>query len=593
MKRLHPRRTLRPRRREHNHALNLCRQDILEQIAQNTTLEETLSAIARMAQLNPRTGAGILIPTAQGVRLVASPDFPPTLAAAFNAAQVPDIPHDIQAHTLQSAAGEQLGAILLCRHPSNRLSALEAEHLSVAQRLAVIAIEQHNMVEELIHRAQYDSLTNLCNRLTMENRLSQIVQRSRSAPKTVGVLYLGLDRFRLVNDVLGHRTGDELLRQVGDRLRGAVRDSDIVARSGGDEFVVIIPAMARPGEVEAVAEKLRNRLAESFDVHGHQLCLTVSIGGCSGAPGADPEVLQRDAYTALHHAKRQGRNRTVMFDPAMGSAPPQRLEMERHLRSAIRHQELELHYQPQIELRTGQLAGVEALLRWRHPSLGLVSPATFIPIAEETGLIVSIGEWALDEACGQARQWQKEGLSTVRVGVNVSALQLEQSSFTEDVMGHLAQHELDAALIELEITESSLMSDPERSIAQLHSLRDRGIRFAIDDFGTGHSSLAYVQNLPVETLKIDRSFVIKIQQASDRPPLLENVIRLAHSLHLRVIAEGVETAAQHHALLAMGCDEGQGYLYSRPLLAHAVIDWDRHRPAHLSQVTQHQQPALV
>ena len=593
MKRRNLRVLPRHHRQRQREALNQARQDILEQIAQNAPVEETLTAIAHLVQLSPPSSIGILAPTDQSLQLFCGPGFPREVAQAVTETPQPALPPDTQTIPLESAAGERLGAILICRTSSVPLSPLEREHLHIAERLAVIAIEQHNMVQELTHRAQYDSLTNLCNRLTMESRLSHLVIRSRSVPKPVGVLYLGLDRFRVVNDVLGHRTGDELLRQVGERLRTAVRDSDIVARSGGDEFVVIIPAMNRTDEAVAVSEKLRARLAQPFEVHGHQLCLTVSIGGCTGFPGTSPEALQRDAYTALHHAKRQGRNRTVMFDPAMGSVPPQRLEMERHLRSAIRHQELELHYQPQIDLASGRLAGVEALIRWRHPSLGLVSPATFIPIAEETGLIVSIGEWSLGEACRQAREWVGHGLSHVRVGVNVSALQLEQSGFTQDVLRHLAHHQLPPGLIELEITESLVMRDPERSMAQIQQLRQHGICFAIDDFGTGHSSLAYVQNLPVQCLKIDRSFVSKIEHASDRPPLLENIIRLAHSLNLRVIAEGVETAAQHHALLALDCDEGQGYLYSRPLMAPAVLAWDHQHPAHIAQVTQDPQPALA
>ncbi len=591
MKKHRARTILRPHRRGLQPALNQARQQILEGIAQNGPLQETLTAVAQLAQLHPSRGAGVLIPTAQGLQLAASSGFPASIAEAINTKTAPGLPEDILTFPLQSAAGEQLGAILLHCPSDTPLSSYQAERLDIAQRLAVIAIEQHHMVDELTHRAQYDSLTNLCNRLTMENRLSQLVMRSRSSPKAIGVLYLGLDRFRLVNDILGHRTGDELLRQVGERLRTVVRDSDIVARSGGDEFVVIIPAMTRPDEVELLAEKLRSRLAQSFEVHGHQLCLTASIGACTGMPGTAPETLQRDAYTALHHAKRQGRNRTVMFDPAMGYAPPQRLEMERHLRSAIRNHELELHYQPQIDLSSGTLAGVEALLRWRHPSLGMVSPGTFIPIAEETGLINSIGEWALDEACRQAAQWQQQGLSKVRIGVNVSALQLAQPDFTATVRQVLERNHVPPGLIELEITETMLMSDPERSIKHINQLREMGVRFAIDDFGTGHSSLAYVQNLPVQTLKIDRSFITHIQEATERPPLVENIIRLGHSLNLQVITEGIETAAQHYALLAMGCDEGQGYLYSRPMAASALVTWEQRWVA--PPAPNKHEPALV
>lgn len=388
----------------------------------------------------------------------------------------------------------------------------------------------------------------------------------------VALLYMDLDRFKLVNDVLGHRVGDALLGQVARRLESCTRRSDILARVGGDEFVLLLSELPDPSGAAAVARKILEALGDSFEVEGHELFVTASIGiSVYPVDAEDAAALQKHADHAMYWAKRQGANSFATFGQGIRTASPERLEMETHLRRALERNEMLLNYQPLYEAGAGGLVGVEALLRWKHPELGMVSPATFIPIAEETGLIVPLGSWSLNEACRQRRDWKDAGLPPFRVAVNVSPLQFDQEGFVEDVAAAIRHFGIPPHLLELELTESGIMQDLESSIQRMLRLRELGVRLAIDDFGTGRSSLSYLQRLPLETLKIDQSFVREIRVAADRPPLIQSIITMAHALGLTVVAEGVETPEQMDALVAMGCDVLQGYLLSRPVPPEDVI----------------------
>jgi diguanylate cyclase (GGDEF)-like protein len=437
----------------------------------------------------------------------------------------------------------------------------------------VLAVEQANLMAELRFQAQHDFLTGLANRPVLEDRLLSTVAAAATAGRSAALLSINLDRFKLVNDVLGHRTGDLLLRQVAVRLAQVIRPTDTLARSGGDEFVLLVPDA--PGREAILA--LGRRLLETFDapfhIDGHELFVAASVGISVFPDNAgDAAALERTADSAMRQAKRRGRNGCVVYDPASDAALPERLEMERHLRRAAARGELTLHYQPQVDANSGRLIGAEALLRWNHASLGLVSPARFIPIAEETGMIAEFGRWVLNQACTQAGRWRHAG-RRLRLAVNVSAIEFEQTGFVDGVERALCVHGIDPALLELELTESAVVNNIDLAVTQLARLRGLGMRIAIDDFGTGHSSLGYLQRLPVDTIKIDRSFVAEIRTATSRPPLVQSVISLAHALGLTVVAEGVETEAQLAALQCMECDEIQGYLIAKPLPAPEFDRW--------------------
>jgi diguanylate cyclase (GGDEF)-like protein/PAS domain S-box-containing protein len=420
------------------------------------------------------------------------------------------------------------------------------------------------------HLAHHDTLTQLPNRVLLLARLEQAMAEARRAGDELAMLFIDMDRFKNINDTLGHQVGDGLLVEVGQRLRALVRDSDIVARLGGDEFVLVLGGVGDRGTAAAtsVARKLIDALGRPYMVQGHELHSTPSIGiGIFPAHGDDPDTLMKNADTAMYQAKGAGRNNFQFFTPAMNAARGERLALEVGLRSAIERQQLSLHYQPQVDVATGRIVALEALVRWHHPELGWIPPLKFIPIAEDTGLIERIGACVLEVALAQVARWRAAGHAQLRVAVNLSAHQLRGDSFASTVAQSLHRHGLPGQALELEVTESVAMRDPARTAELLRQLRAFGVALAIDDFGTGYSSLAYLKQLPLSCLKLDRSFVMDIEHDANDAAICTATIQMAHSLGLAVVAEGVETVTQLDFLRRLGCDTVQGYYISKPMPA--------------------------
>jgi diguanylate cyclase (GGDEF)-like protein/PAS domain S-box-containing protein len=434
--------------------------------------------------------------------------------------------------------------------------------------------ELHRKDEHIRHQAYHDALTDLPNRLLLEDRLGHAIEVGRRDERRVALMFLDLDRFKVVNDSLGHDVGDLLLKQVAERLRGLLRRSDTVARLGGDEFIVVLSDIGSPGEVAEVADKIILSLVEPMTLKDHEVHIGASIGiTIFPQDGDDVTSLMKGADTAMYQAKAAGRNTFRFFDPSMNGQAVERLNLEAALRRALDYDEFELFYQPKIDLRSGRTAGAEALIRWHSPERGLVSPGLFIPLAEETGLISRIGDWVLEEACRQLVLWRERGLAPVSVAVNVSGLQFLDPGFADKVAGLLTGHQLDPALLELELTESSVMSEPERAIAQLTLLSEMGVAVSIDDFGTGYSSLSYLKRLPVNTIKIDRSFVHGVDHQTDNAAIVKAILGLGDALGMSIIAEGVETEGEARHLKDAGCPTVQGFKYARPLPAAEFEAW--------------------
>jgi diguanylate cyclase (GGDEF)-like protein len=428
------------------------------------------------------------------------------------------------------------------------------------------SIERKRYQEELERQANYDGLTGLPNRHLFHDRLKQAVFAQRST-KSIAVVFIDLDHFKVINDSLGHNFGDEVLRHVGERLTAAVRDGDTVARLGGDEFVLILSDQTREEVIFRTMRRLIGKVGEPMIVGDRELNITCSAGiSLYPQDGPDVQTLLKNADAAMYRAKSVGRNTFQFFTAEMNELANERLSMEQALRRAIERDELLLHYQPRLNLLTGEVDGVEALVRWMHPVRGLTFPDRFISLAEETGLIVPIGEWVLRTACEQGRDWRRAGFRPV-ISVNLSARQLWGGGLVRLVGDVIAETGMSEQL-ELELTESMVMHDAENVIATMLGLKALGVRLSVDDFGTGYSSLSYLKRLPLTALKIDGSFVRDISSgAPDEGLIAKAIISLAHSLHLRVIAEGVETEEQRAFLKAHACDEIQGYLVSRPVAA--------------------------
>jgi diguanylate cyclase (GGDEF)-like protein len=420
--------------------------------------------------------------------------------------------------------------------------------------------------ERVNHMAFHDELTSLPNRLMLSQRLDQALSRHRRAATQLAILYMDLDRFKVINDSLGREIGDVLLRQVADRLRTQSREGDTVARMGGDEFVVLIENHENLADTSARAQRLVEQLSAPYVLGKKDCHISVSIGiSVFPADGSDSQALLKAADVAMYRAKDTGRNNYSFYSPSMNVHTVEGLELESDLRHALERNEFLLHYQPKVEIATGLITGIEALLRWKHPLRGLVSPMEFIPLAEETGLIVPIGEWVLATACARTKAWQDQGLSKLDVAVNLSARQFADPMLLPKLTRIIRASGLDPSSLELEITESLVMSHGEGAVAVLQKLKSIGVQIAIDDFGTGYSSLAYLKRFPIDTIKVDRSFIRDIPADSGDMKITRAIIAMAHSLRLRVVAEGVETADQLKFLRGQRCDAVQGYFLHRPL----------------------------
>jgi diguanylate cyclase (GGDEF)-like protein/PAS domain S-box-containing protein len=419
---------------------------------------------------------------------------------------------------------------------------------------------------QMLHLAEHDALTDLPNRLLLNDRLARSIALARRYGRRLAVLFLDCDRFKHINDSLGHAIGDQVLRSVARRLTTCVRESDTVSRHGGDEFLILLSEVDQPEDAGLIAEKIVSSVAEPHHISGHELTLTASVGiALYPEDGQDAQSLIMRADTAMYHVKNTGRNRVGFYRPDMEAPAVKRSSIESELRNALDAGEFELFYQPTIDLATGHIRGAEALMRWHHPERGLMPPDQFIPAAEASALIIPMGRWALREACRQARAWQDAGLPPIPIAVNVSALQFRTAGFLEDIQRFLQETRLPSRFLELELTESALMVDTAATTSLLEVLKKNGVVLKVDDFGTGPSSLSYLQHFPVDVLKIDQSFVREIAATADGAPLVRAVIAMGKSLGCRIVAEGVETKHQFAYLRAERCDEGQGFHFSPPV----------------------------
>lgn len=425
-----------------------------------------------------------------------------------------------------------------------------------------------DMSRRMTHSAQHDFVTNLPNRLLFNDRVAQSIALARRQSRPLAVLFLDLDRFKYINDSLGHGVGDQLLQSVAKRLLACLRGSDTVSRQGGDEFVILLPEISYQEDAATSARKILLALNTPHSIGAHDLHIGGSIGiSVYPADGEDAETLIKNADTAMYQAKERGRNNFQFFKAEMNLKAVERQSLEGHLRQALERGEFLLHYQPKVNLETGAITGIEALIRWQHPERGLVPPAQFVPIAEDCGLILEIGRWVLREACRQASAWQMAGLPPVPIAVNVSAIEFRDQGFVEGVKRILLETGLEAHYLELELTEGVLMQHAESTAAVLLELKEMGVHLAVDDFGTGYSSLSYLRQFPIDVLKIDQSFVHRMTANPDDSTIVSAIINMGKSLKHVVVAEGVETAEQRDYLHSQQCLQGQGYLFSRPVAA--------------------------
>jgi diguanylate cyclase (GGDEF)-like protein/PAS domain S-box-containing protein len=580
------------------------RAEVLEMIAQGRPMDDILNRLVDAAhRQEPQAAAAAVGVLGEQNRLV-GPRLPSTIVTAIEA-KLPDlIAHltsnaanhsepavvwDLQKESawrevaglfreqgirtcwaipIQSRHREPSGAFFIFIRDSQRPGPSAVEMLRLASELSGVAREHRQLTEQLTFQAHHDSLTRLPNRVLFSDRLTQALAAASRTKQPLAVLLLDVDRFKFVNDTYGHANGDELLCQVSSRLRNRLRSSDTLARMGGDEFAAILCNLATPSDAERVAADLVREFKKPIDLCGRELAITVTIGAAVfPRHGTDPATLLRSADLALYRAKEAGRNTSFVFSPEMGEGVVARLELESALRGAAERNELRLQYQPKVD-RDGNIAGVEALICWNHPTLGLVSPTAFIPLAEETGLIVPIGAWVMKEAARQQRIWSAKGIAPGSVAVNVSAMQFAQADFIKLVEQTLVAAASERPWLEIELTESLLMknmSDATDKLAKLHKL---GVRIALDDFGTGYSSLAYLQRLSLDTLKINHVFFDMIEsgeQKAKSKSIAGAIVALAKSLELQVVVEGIETEPQREFLLETGADLMQGFLFAAPL----------------------------
>ena len=474
-------------------------------------------------------------------------------------------------NTLRADLVEAFWRYDMARQKEHLLQEIQNANVLLAQvnlDLAAAIKKKDSQIERVVH---YDTLTNLPNRLLFLDRLDQELTRAQRDNSMMGVLSINLDRFTQVNDSFGHPVGDQLLQAVADRLINQIRACDTVARIAGDEFCLVLTGMKSAQAAGEAAQKLLDSFAHNpVSIGDSEIFVTLSIGiSIYPVDGVNTTTLLKNADAALHQAKNEGRNNFQYYAAQMNASAWQRLKLETELRRALEREEFALHYQPKVNMESGKIVGMEALLRWQSPERGLVAPGEIIPLMEETGLILPVGEWVLRAACKQARAWQTAGLPDIHIAVNLSTLQFKQPDFAGLVLGILQENDLDPALgaIELELTESLLMNNAAGAVETLIKLHEEGIRFSIDDFGTGYSSLSYLKRFPISSLKIDQSFVRELSINNEDEAIVAAIIALGHSLGLNVIAEGVESTAQLDLLRKKGCNEIQGYLFSRPVPA--------------------------
>jgi diguanylate cyclase (GGDEF)-like protein/PAS domain S-box-containing protein len=469
--------------------------------------------------------------------------------------------------------GKPLGTFAVYRRKPSRPDKAQTSLLQTTSGTAAIAIEQRQLTDQLAYQAHHDALTGLPNRLLFQERLRQAIVHARRSGTMLALLYIDLDRFKLINDTLGHASGDALLRQVAWRLKSCLRETDTLARISGDEFTVTATGLKNPQHASIVAETILKALRDPFQADNQELYVTASIGiSVFPQDALEAETLQRNADNAMYLAKSQGKNRFEYFLAEMSAARRQRLELETYLRRALERGEFCVHYQPQFDLQTGNLVGQEALLRWTHPKLGSIAPDQFIPIAEENELIVPIGTWVLQEACRQTATWQRAGYPLKGMAVNVSAVQFQRPDFVNTIDDVLKSTGLEPRFLELELTESLVIRDVRESADKMEQLRALGVQISVDDFGAGYSSLSYLQRLPIDILKLDRSFMEDVKPESvSSSSLVQGIVSLAHGLGIRVTAEGVETQQQLNLVHHSGCDKVQGFLLGRPSPAASAL----------------------
>ncbi|HJP94035.1 MAG TPA: EAL domain-containing protein [Pyrinomonadaceae bacterium] len=497
----------------------------------------------------------------------------------YTSVNLPSTIHDLtppEHHRLDEEAFEKLMAFGACapfekafiKHDGSQVPVLFGAALHEEEVACfVIDLSQNKQTQEqLNHLAYHDALTDLPNQVLFKDRLKQAIALSRRSDQMQAVLLLNLDRFKTINDSLGYTSGDRLLQSVAQRLTSCVRDSDTVARFGGDEFAILLTQISRTQDAANVARAIKQALDQAFVFDDQELFVSTSIGiSLYPQDGRDTAGLLKTAGVALERAKVQGGNSYQFYTAGGTTRALKQLVLESNLRQGLDRNEFFIQYQPQVTTNDFHLVGMEALVRWQHPALGLVQPLEFITLAEESGMIIQLGDWVLRTACAQSKAWQEAGLTPMRLSVNFSARQFQQPTFIADVSQILKETNLDPRWLELELTESSIMKDPEQAIEKLHELKLMGIKVAIDDFGTGYSSLNYLKRFPIDTLKIDRTFVADVCKHQHDRSIVRAIINLGHALDLTVIAEGVETKQQLQYLSALECDVVQGFLFSKPL----------------------------
>ena len=563
-------------------------QDISERMAANQALHE---AVRRYRSLFEHATEGIFQTTPEGRYLNANP----ALARIYGHASADDLIahlHDIprqlyvqpgqraefvrlmQAHgvvrNFESQVYRHDGSIIWISENARAVRNVDGS-VQFFEGTVVDITERRQHDAELEYQASHDSLTGLPNRSLLRDRIEQAIAKARRDSHHVAVVFIDLDHFKLINDSLGHHVGDRLLLEVADRLMACVRGHDSVARQGGDEFVIVLTEQHDENETIAVVSRLLDAISQPWVDEDQEYGLSCSVGiSCYPNDGSDPDALLRCADAAMYKAKASGRSTYHFYTPELNQAISERLELENSLRHALERNEFRVYYQPRIEVASGRIVGAEALIRWDCPGKGIIPPDSFISIAEETGLIIPIGQWILQEACRQNSAWQRAGLPPISVSVNLSPIQFRHAGLVESVADALDRAQLDPACLELELTESFVMHDAERINVAMQSLKALGVDIAVDDFGTGYSSLSYLKRFPVDRLKVDKSFVRDIDSDPDNAAIVRAIITLGHALGLKVVAEGVETRGHLEFLQQHDCDELQGYYFSRPVPASGM-----------------------